>query len=263
MDHMTNHSAADYLAALKAGQRYLDGLAGPLSGAELRAQSYASEWSVAQVLSHLGSGAVIFGDYLERSLAGEDLPGMEEMKPVWDEWNAKTPEDQRTDALEASAGYVERLASLHRDGTEVDLELFGMNMDLAMLARMRLGEAAVHSFDIAVAFDPSATVAQDASALLVDTLGQIAGWTGKSDGSGRTVALTTTDPDRHLRLDLGDSVVLDVGGASADAGAANLALPAESLIRLVYGRLDADHTPASVAATGFDLDELRAVFPGV
>ena len=34
-------------------------------------------------------------------------------------------------------------------------------------------------------------------------------------------------------------------------------------MRLVYGRLDHDHTPGSVTATGVDLDELRATFPGV
>jgi hypothetical protein len=33
------------------------------------------------------------------------------------------------------------------------------------------------------------------------------------------------------------------------------------LLRLVYGRLDADHTP-EVITDGIDLDRLRAVFPG-
>jgi hypothetical protein len=33
-------------------------------------------------------------------------------------------------------------------------------------------------------------------------------------------------------------------------------------VRLVYGRLDAEHTPGSVKADGVDLDVLRSVFPG-
>jgi hypothetical protein len=33
-------------------------------------------------------------------------------------------------------------------------------------------------------------------------------------------------------------------------------------VRLVYGRLDAEHTPAAVETDGVDLDQLRAVFPG-
>jgi hypothetical protein len=44
---------------------------------------------------------------------------------------------------------------------------------------------------------------------------------------------------------------------------AALRLPAESLIRLVYGRLDRDHCPADVSTDGVDLDMLRAVFPGI
>jgi hypothetical protein len=38
-------------------------------------------------------------------------------------------------------------------------------------------------------------------------------------------------------------------------------LPAEALIRLVYGRLDPDHTPA-VKGDPDVLDRLRRVFPG-
>jgi hypothetical protein len=38
---------------------------------------------------------------------------------------------------------------------------------------------------------------------------------------------------------------------------------AEAFIRLVYGRLDADHTPRSVRADGVDLGTLRATFPGL
>jgi hypothetical protein len=48
---------------------------------------------------------------------------------------------------------------------------------------------------------------------------------------------------------------------SAGAGEPDLVLPAEAFIRLVYGRLDADHTPA--VAGSADLDALRAAFPGV
>ena len=44
------------------------------------------------------------------------------------------------------------------------------------------------------------------------------------------------------------------------AVAPDLVLPAEAFVRLVYGRLDPDHTPA-VRGTA-DLAELRAVFPG-
>jgi hypothetical protein len=39
-------------------------------------------------------------------------------------------------------------------------------------------------------------------------------------------------------------------------------LPAEAFVRLVYGRLDPDHTPP-VETGGDELDALRKVFPGL
>ncbi len=41
-----------------------------------------------------------------------------------------------------------------------------------------------------------------------------------------------------------------------------MTLPAEAFVRLVYGRLDAAHTPP-VDTDGVSLDDLRAAFPGV
>jgi Mycothiol maleylpyruvate isomerase N-terminal domain len=46
-----------------------------------------------------------------------------------------------------------------------------------------------------------------------------------------------------------------------DGGAPDLTLPAEALIRLVYGRLDPDHTPPVEGDLAL-LDSLRSVFPG-
>jgi hypothetical protein len=39
-------------------------------------------------------------------------------------------------------------------------------------------------------------------------------------------------------------------------------LPAEAFLRLVYGRLDPDHTPDFTESGGRGLADLRAVFPG-
>ena len=50
------------------------------------------------MLSHLGSGAVIMQRRLEDTLAGQAMP--DDYAPgVWDTWNAKTPVEQRDDAL--------------------------------------------------------------------------------------------------------------------------------------------------------------------
>ena len=47
----------------------------------------------------------------------------------------------------------------------------------------------------------------------------------------------------------------------SELGLSELRLPAEALIRLVYGRLDEAHTPPAETA-GVELDELRQIFRG-
>jgi hypothetical protein len=96
-------------------------------------------------------------------------------------------------------------------------------------------------------------------AVIVDNLSLIARFSGRSDGQDRTIAVRTTDPVRDMVLRLSnEGVELTAGepGQSPD-----LELPAEALSRLVYGRLDADHTPVVTGDAGL-LATLRAVFPG-
>jgi hypothetical protein len=124
---------------------------------------------------------------------------------------------------------------------------------------MRLGEHAVHTWDVAVALDPAARVAPDAVDLLVDTLDQLVARSGKPDGTKRQVQVSTSKPERHFTLEVGETVTLVA--SEPDEGLAELQLPAEALVRLVYGRLDLDHTPP-LKTRGVELDELRGIFPG-
>jgi hypothetical protein len=107
--------------------------------------------------------------------------------------------------------------------------------------------------------DPAATVAPDAIDLLIDTLGPLASRTGKPTENPTRVHVSTTDPEREFVLDAGDSVSLLAW--DGEEGLAELRLPAEAFLRLVYGRLDRDHTPPADEST-VDLDRLRATFPG-
>ena len=60
---------------------------------------------------------------------------------------------------------------------------------------------------------------------------------------------------------IGDGVTLEAG--EHDGAGGRLAITAEGLFRLLYGRLDADHTPAGTTVTGpVGLDDLRRLFPG-
>jgi len=249
-----------WIQALRHSHETLQAVAGPLGAGQLERRSYASQWSIAQVLSHLGSQAEIFSLLLDAGLAGQDPPRQDAFPPIWEAWNAKSPDNQAADALRADQAVTVRLESL--DDTQRDrlhLHAFGMDLDTTGLARIRLGEHAVHTWDIAVALDPAATVAPDAVVLLVDTLGQLVTWTARPRGQRRRLRVSTSSPVRHYMLDIGETVTLMP--TEGNSIRPELALPAEAFVRLVYGRLDPAHTPP-VEATRVDLDELRQVFPG-
>ncbi|MGN6695871.1 MAG: maleylpyruvate isomerase family mycothiol-dependent enzyme [Aquihabitans sp.] len=247
-----------YLTALQISATRLAALAQRLPEGGAEQPSYASEWTIADAFSHLGSGATIMLAGMDASIDAESLPdGFNQ--GVWDEWNAKAPADQVRDAVAADAALVERLASLTDDERErVALPFGPMQLGAAQFAAMRLNEHALHTWDIEVALDPSATIPADVAGPVVDNLEVIAGFAGKPTGVERTVHVHTADPFRAFELSLApESVAL---GAAEPSPAPDLVLPAESLARLVYGRLDADHAPAVDAADL--LDELRSVFPG-
>ena len=138
-----------------AAQDRLVALVTPLGPGELTRPSYDDEWTVADVLGHMGSQAEIFGSFLDAGLAGREAPGPDSFPPVWDAWNTRSPEQKASDSLAANEAFVARLEGL--SDTElagVDLNLFGMEVDAPTLARMRLSEHATHTWDIAVALDP-------------------------------------------------------------------------------------------------------------
>ena len=252
-------NATPWVRALRASHDRLAGLVAGLDGDQLRAQSYDTDWSVADVLSHLGSGAEIFSRYVDAGVAGVDPPAFEDFKPIWETWNARSPEDQAAQSVAVNEALVRRVESLTEEQRAAfQVTMFGrMPVDLAGVLGLRLSEHAVHAWDIAVALDPSAAVAQDAVELLIDRIPMMIGYTGKQAQAPVSIAVSTTAPERAFTLDTG-GVTLAPAGAG-DAPTASLSLPAEALLRLVYGRLDDD---ADLRASGVTLTELKSVFPG-
>ena len=110
-----------------------------------------------------------------------------------------------------------------------------------------------------MALDPSATVGPEATAVVVDGLERVAGFTARPTGTAHTVHLVTTDPRRGVTIGLGAEDVTFAYGDPVDSP--DVTLPAEACIRLVYGRLDAEH--AGGVEQSSVLDELRRAFPGM
>jgi uncharacterized protein (TIGR03083 family) len=249
-----------WIAALRNSHDRLAALAGPLAPEQLRGQSYCTDWSIAQVLSHLGSGAEISSLMLTSALAGTQLD-REAFAPIWDTWNSKSPEDQAADAVTSDDAYVRRLEELTDDElSSIHVGFFGMELDAAGLVGLRLGEHALHTWDVAVSLDPAAVVAPDAVALLSGNLGRVLGFAGKPAGDSFRVRVGTTDPDGDYLLEVADSVTLSDWAPGVDTDG-QVRAPAEALLRLVYGRLDDEHAPG-LFADGVEFDRLRAVFPG-
>ena len=253
------------IAALRTTHDDLAALVDGLTDEQLVAPSGASEWTVAQVLSHLGSGAEIGLATLETALAAGPAaePGFNES--VWDRWNAMSPREQATNFLEHGVRLVaafEALTAEQRTTAQVDLGFLPEPLPLASLAGMRLNESALHSWDVRVAFDPSAAIPADVAAVLAEHLtgglGFMVGFIGKADALTGPAVVDIEGSGYGL-------VVTDKVAVAAEPAdpTATFTGPLEAAIRLVGGRLRPANTPERVKVTGaVTLDDLRRVFPG-
>jgi uncharacterized protein (TIGR03083 family) len=252
------------IGTLRSSHERLASLVEPLTPEDLNGPSYCSEWTIAQVLSHLGSGAAIALMMLPSALGQGEPVGRDAFQPVWDTWNAKSPDEQAADCLTSDSTHIRSLEELSDDDlARISLPFMGRNLDAAGLVRLRLGEHALHTWDVAAMSDPAATVLPAAVPLLIDNVqGFLAPRTGKPPQIPFRLRIRTTGPDRDFLLTAADTVsVTDWPGPGTQADG-EVAMPAEALLRLGYGRLDASHTPDSVEGDPADLDRLRAIFPG-
>jgi len=252
---------AEVEAALHRSHDRLSTHVSALGPDEVSGPSYDTGWTVADVLSHLGSGAEIFTLLLAAGLGGGPAPEFAEFSAVWDAWNARTPQAQAASSLTANATFLERVAVLDEAQRRAfRVEMFNGRQDLLGLMRLRLGEHAVHTWDVLVVADPSAQLAPDATAALLAGLDELVARAGQRSEDPLRVAVRTAEPEAAFVLEVdADGPRLTVG--ADEAAPASLTLPAEAFIRLVYGRLDPEHTPP-LQVDGTDLATLRSVFPG-
>jgi uncharacterized protein (TIGR03083 family) len=256
-----------WIETLRRSHDNLASLVEPMTPEQVRGRSYCRDWSTAQVLSHLGSGAEIALLMLPGAL-GEGPPASRDaFPPVWDVWNAKSPDAQAADGIASDEKHVERLEQLtDEELAAARMDFLGMQLDATGIIRLRLGEHVLHTWDVAVMQDPTATVQADAVELLIDNVPQfLAPRLGKPLPEPFRVRITTSGPVRDYLLSSGESIsVVNWPGedAAGDAAVPHVVMPAETLLRLSYGRMDPEHTPPSVSGDPDVLDKLRAIFPG-
>ena len=254
-------TAQQAISALRESHERIRALVEPMDEVALRAPS-AHVWSIAEVLSNLGSQAEIFGAFSDAVIEGKEPPGFEIAPPIWEAWKAKGPVAQRDDSIAANEAQLQKLESLDVAAAErFRLPMMGREFDLASYVALRLNEHAVHAWDVEVAADPTATIAPSAVALLLDGLGAVAARGGKGSVDPFSVRVGTTDPARDLIVTVGDAVSIEDADTEGRYDGA-VDLPAEAFVRLVYGRLDPERTPPFSESGTRGLADLRSAFPG-
>ena len=249
------------IAALRRTHDHLAGVVGSLTDDQLTAPSGSSEWTVADVLSHLGSGSEI-NIYTLRRATGEEVesPSNDE---VWSRWNALSPADQASGFTESSDALVSLLEGLtpgQRAGTMVDLGFLPQPVPLATVLGMRLNEVALHGWDVDVALDPAARLEEETARIIAQhfasTMSFLLGFTGKHDD----LPSTRLAIGEHTLVVSDDGIRLVEGVTDPSA---TFEGSVEAAVRLLSGRLAPEHTPAGTTISGnVTLDEVRAAFPG-
>lgn len=254
------------VAELRTEHDSLVSLLNSLNTSDLDRMSYASEWTIAQVLSHLGSGAEINLSNLRGALGTSEPISKDTYPQLWERWDSLTPIDQGSQFEQMHGELVAALEDVEAG------RLAGLQIPTAMgtlsgktVVGMRLREAAIHAWDVAVALDGGAVLREETAGILADQLPDI--MKRAADGPAATaldldrVDIVASHPEKSFQLHLSDPATLS---AAADAPtSAVLRLPTEALVRLVYGRLDPEHQPDSVEERPDGLlARLRTVFTG-
>lgn len=259
-------NADTVIAALRTGYDRLADLVKKFDDEDLARGSAATEWEVAQVLSHLGSGAEIMRSRVLTALEVQPAPAENFNQSVWDRWNAMSHREQAEGFLSLNENFISLLESLdadQRENVRIDLGFLPAPLDLAAFGRMRLSELTLHSWDIRSAFDPQATLDTAAVPELLGRSDNLS-WISKPealDGQYAVLLVTTTEPASEFALNLTDPVSIDLTPDGPTDG--TLSIPAEAWLRLTTGRLSPERTPSTLELAGpVTLETLRKVFPG-
>lgn len=248
------------ITALRSEHDALAALVGTLTDEQLTATSGAAEWTVAQALSHLGSGAEIGRGPIARA-AGETVAA-EDNQTIWARWDSSAPRAQAEGFLEHNSRWLETVEALtpeQRSSLTVDMGFLPEPVPLLTAVGMRLSEVANHSWDVRVASDPDTGVDAGSAAVLVDLLagpvGFMLNFVAKPAELANPVSLAF--PGGGLVIDDAVTVVDHLESPSATFNG-----PVESFIRLTSGRLKAPYDNGVTVDGSITLDDLRRVFPG-
>lgn len=232
-------------------------------------QSACSEWQVYQVVSHIGSQPEIHAGTLRAGLRGAPPMTDEQRRAIWDRFDAMKPEEVLPAFKANNDAFVALVDSLSADELGKTIPWIFGPAPLASVLASRLNEQALHAWDVKWVHDKQVKLTPAAVADLVEVnvpsrVGRLAQPAGAGALVGKTIQFKYSRPDGAL------SVTVAADGAQAAASTADAPdltaeLPAEALVRLIWGRYDVAGGVASGELTLSDpslADALQKLFPG-
>ncbi|MBI3968514.1 MAG: maleylpyruvate isomerase family mycothiol-dependent enzyme [Chloroflexi bacterium] len=240
-------------------------------------QSACTEWTIAEVAAHVASGGAFFRDAIQQALAGEAQPALPAEQ--FGAQRSAAQEALRARPLGDLAGMIaattEQLYTLVDNAGDEELMTpvklpFG-DWPIIQVATVRLSELALHHWDVRSVDDPAAKLSATSANLILPGLAHFAAMISNR-------AAVAAAGSRSWQLEVAGAhpstigVRVAAGALTVEHGAvdrpvATLALDAEQLVRLIWGRLPLG--PA-IDAGAVDLTgdrtaalELNAIFQGV
>ena len=248
------------IAALHAEHDSLVALLADIGDDQLTGPSGADDWTIAQVLSHLGSGAEIGRAPIARA-AGEAVDA-EDNQTIWARWDASTPAEQADGFVRYNARWLETVDALtpeQRSSLAVDLGFLPEPVPMVVALGMRLNEVANHAWDARVGFDPDAELTAESAAVLVEQfagpLAFMVGFTSKPGELSEPVSVAA----QGAGLVIGDAVSVV---SSVESPTATFHGSTGAFVRLLNGRLKEPYAKDVSVEGAVTLDDLRRVFPG-
>jgi uncharacterized protein (TIGR03083 family) len=248
------------IAALHAEHDTLVALVAGADDDQLNAPSGARDWTIAQVLSHLGSGAEIGRAPIARA-AGESVDA-EDNQTIWARWDASSPADQAAGFVRHNAAWLETVDALtpeQRSSLLVDLGFLPEPVPLVVALGMRLNEVANHAWDARVGVDPAAEVTAESAEVLVELLAGplafMAGFTSKPGELSEPVSVA--GPGVGLVIGDAVTVVTELPSPTATFHGSTAAF-----VRLLNGRLKDPYAKGVTVDGAVTLADLHRVFPG-
>jgi uncharacterized protein (TIGR03083 family) len=249
----------ELVTGLRESHERLSGRVSSLQAMDVTQPAYPSDWTIADTLSHLGSGAEITSLIL-RHAGGDGMePAQADFVEIWDRWNGKKPSDQAADCIAVNGVLVKEVEALDPE-SRPSFKAYGSQMALTEFLAMRLDEHVIHTWDVETALGKSAKI--DAARLphLLGRLDKAAARSGIAQPEAWAMRIAVTEPRARFHVRFGDRTTLTV---DEESGSPDLTVPAEAFVRLVFGRMDSSEISGRWSGeTEAALSRLHTMFRG-